>query len=192
MVVCVCAPPSPFQHGQQLYRHIYLGCKEEDNNHKNFELLFTTLAIVTIELANEEVVIDLIRLSIALQVTAALFVKKNNWSAFADPLTLTFAGNVSDKRGEHAHVHPLWHHGIRGSIPQLLEPDDCQPPVLSTCQQGESPPPLCSGSLAQRKISLLTLLFSSSGYRDEKRGSSVPPARTHFQRQVSVSAEIPV
>ncbi|XP_034743269.1 protein EFR3 homolog A-like [Etheostoma cragini] len=55
------------KHGQQLYRHIYLGCKEEDNNHKNFELLFTTLAIMTIELANEEVVIDLIRLSIALQ-----------------------------------------------------------------------------------------------------------------------------
>jgi len=56
------------QHGQQLYRHIYLGCKEEDNIHKNFELLFTTLAILTIELANEEVVIDLIRLTIALQV----------------------------------------------------------------------------------------------------------------------------
>ncbi|KAM4551623.1 protein EFR3 homolog A isoform 2-T2 [Odontesthes bonariensis] len=55
------------KHGQQLYRHIYLGCKEEDNIHKNFELLFTTLAILTIELANEEVVIDLIRLAIALQ-----------------------------------------------------------------------------------------------------------------------------
>uniref|UniRef100_A0A8C6PLG5 Protein EFR3 homolog A n=1 Tax=Nothobranchius furzeri TaxID=105023 RepID=A0A8C6PLG5_NOTFU len=55
------------KHGQQLYRHIYLGCKEEDNVHKNFELLFTTLAILTIELANEEVVIDLIRLSMALQ-----------------------------------------------------------------------------------------------------------------------------
>uniref|UniRef100_A0A3B5MEV2 Uncharacterized protein n=1 Tax=Xiphophorus couchianus TaxID=32473 RepID=A0A3B5MEV2_9TELE len=54
------------KHGQQLYRHVYLGCKEEDNVHKNFELLFTTLAILTIELANEEVVIDLIRLSIAL------------------------------------------------------------------------------------------------------------------------------
>ncbi|KAF3857765.1 hypothetical protein F7725_010966 [Dissostichus mawsoni] len=54
-------------HGQQLYRHIFLGCKEEDNGHKNFELLFTTLAVLTIELANEEVVIDLIRLSIALQ-----------------------------------------------------------------------------------------------------------------------------
>ncbi|KAL3055726.1 hypothetical protein OYC64_018415 [Pagothenia borchgrevinki] len=56
------------KHGQQLYRHIFLGCKEEDNGHKNFELLFTTLAVLTIELANEEVVIDLIRLSIALQV----------------------------------------------------------------------------------------------------------------------------
>lgn len=56
------------QHGQQLYRHIYLGCKEDDNVQKNFELLFTALALITIELANEEVVIDLIRLSIALQV----------------------------------------------------------------------------------------------------------------------------
>ncbi|XP_016419665.1 protein EFR3 homolog A-like isoform X4 [Sinocyclocheilus rhinocerous] len=55
------------KHGQQLYRHIYLGCKEEDNVQKNFELLFTALALITIELANEEVMIDLMRLSIALQ-----------------------------------------------------------------------------------------------------------------------------
>ncbi|CAL8347422.1 unnamed protein product [Merluccius merluccius] len=55
------------KHGQQLYRHIYLGSKEEDNVHKNYELLFTTLAVLTIELANEEVVIDLIRLAVALQ-----------------------------------------------------------------------------------------------------------------------------
>ncbi|XP_072298023.1 protein EFR3 homolog A isoform X2 [Eucyclogobius newberryi] len=60
------------KHGQQLYRHIYLGCKEEDNNHKNFELIFTTLAVLTIELANEEVVIDLIRLALALQDMAAV------------------------------------------------------------------------------------------------------------------------
>ncbi|CDQ63067.1 unnamed protein product [Oncorhynchus mykiss] len=52
---------------RHLYRHIYLGCKEEDNGHKNFELLFTTLAVLTIELANEEVVVDLIRLALALQ-----------------------------------------------------------------------------------------------------------------------------
>lgn len=56
------------QNGQQLYRHIYLGCKEEDNVQKNYELLYTSLALMTIELANEEVVIDLIRLAIALQV----------------------------------------------------------------------------------------------------------------------------
>lgn len=35
---------------------------------KNFELLFTAFALLTIELANEDVVIDLIRLSLALQV----------------------------------------------------------------------------------------------------------------------------
>lgn len=56
------------QHAQQLYRHVYLGCKEDDNVHKNFELLYTSLALITIELANEEVVTDLIRLAIALQV----------------------------------------------------------------------------------------------------------------------------
>lgn len=56
------------QNGQQLYRHIYLGCKEEDNVQKNYELLYTSLALMTIELANEDVVIDLIRLAIALQV----------------------------------------------------------------------------------------------------------------------------
>ncbi|XP_077412960.1 protein EFR3 homolog A isoform X3 [Vanacampus margaritifer] len=55
------------KHGQQLYRHIYLGCKEDDNVHKNFELLFTTLAVITIELANEDVVVELVRLAVALQ-----------------------------------------------------------------------------------------------------------------------------
>ncbi|XP_063307116.1 protein EFR3 homolog A isoform X2 [Pelobates fuscus] len=55
------------KHGQQIYRHIYLGCKEDDNVQKNYELLYTTLALATIELANEEVVIDLIRVAIALQ-----------------------------------------------------------------------------------------------------------------------------
>uniref|UniRef100_A0A670ZE32 Protein EFR3 homolog A n=1 Tax=Pseudonaja textilis TaxID=8673 RepID=A0A670ZE32_PSETE len=60
------------KHGQQLYRHVYLGCKEVDNVHKNFELLYTSLALITIELANEEVVTDLIRLAIALQDIAIL------------------------------------------------------------------------------------------------------------------------
>ncbi|KAL8181495.1 UNVERIFIED_CONTAM: membrane anchoring protein efr3a [Gekko kuhli] len=69
------------KHGQQLYRHIYLGCKEDDNVHKNFELLYTTLALITIELANEEVVTDLIRLAIALQDLAIL--NEDNLSMFS-------------------------------------------------------------------------------------------------------------
>ncbi|XP_061463120.1 protein EFR3 homolog A isoform X1 [Rhineura floridana] len=60
------------KHAQQLYRHVYLGCKKDDNVHKNFELLYTSLALITIELANEEVVTDLIRLAIALQDIAIL------------------------------------------------------------------------------------------------------------------------
>ncbi|XP_015275505.1 PREDICTED: protein EFR3 homolog A-like, partial [Gekko japonicus] len=69
------------KHGQQLYRHIYLGCKEDDNVHKNFELLYTTLALITIELANEEVVTDLIRLAVALQDLAIL--NEDNLSMFS-------------------------------------------------------------------------------------------------------------
>uniref|UniRef100_A0A2K6FNS1 EFR3 homolog A n=1 Tax=Propithecus coquereli TaxID=379532 RepID=A0A2K6FNS1_PROCO len=70
----ICRQDASFmkKNGQQLYRHIYLGCKEEDNVQKNYELLYTSLALITIELANEEVVIDLIRLAIALQDSAII------------------------------------------------------------------------------------------------------------------------
>nr|KAF6426246.1 EFR3-like protein A [Molossus molossus] len=70
----ICRQDASFmkKNGQQLYRHIYLGCKEEDNVQKNYELLYTSLALMTIELANEEVVIDLIRLAIALQDSAII------------------------------------------------------------------------------------------------------------------------
>lgn len=44
---------------------------------KNFELLFTALALLTIELANEDVVIDLIRLSLALQVHTQTHTQSN-------------------------------------------------------------------------------------------------------------------
>uniref|UniRef100_A0A8C6STQ6 EFR3 homolog Bb (S. cerevisiae) n=1 Tax=Neogobius melanostomus TaxID=47308 RepID=A0A8C6STQ6_9GOBI len=57
---------SPF-HGQRLYRHIYLGCKEQSSRRQHYQRLFTLLALLSVELANEEVVVDLIRLSIALQ-----------------------------------------------------------------------------------------------------------------------------
>lgn len=64
-----CPHPSPhLQHSQQLYRHIYLSCKEETNIQKHYEALYGLLALISIELANEEVVVDLIRLVLAVQV----------------------------------------------------------------------------------------------------------------------------
>ncbi|XP_008160585.3 protein EFR3 homolog B isoform X1 [Eptesicus fuscus] len=55
------------KHAQQLYRHIYLSCKEETNTQKHYEALYSLLALISIELANEEVVVDLIRLVLAIQ-----------------------------------------------------------------------------------------------------------------------------
>ncbi|XP_042359178.1 protein EFR3 homolog B isoform X2 [Plectropomus leopardus] len=55
------------KHGQQLYRHIYLGCKEQSSGPQHYESLFTLLGLISVELANEEVVVDLIRLTLALQ-----------------------------------------------------------------------------------------------------------------------------
>ncbi|KAM7395399.1 hypothetical protein PAMA_006926 [Pampus argenteus] len=55
------------KHGQQLYRHIYLGCKEQSSGQQHYETLFALLGLLSVELANEEVVVDLIRLALALQ-----------------------------------------------------------------------------------------------------------------------------
>uniref|UniRef100_A0A1A7YST9 EFR3 homolog Bb n=1 Tax=Iconisemion striatum TaxID=60296 RepID=A0A1A7YST9_9TELE len=55
------------KHGQHLYRHIYLGCKEESSGREHYETLYTLLGLLSVELANEEVVVDLIRLALALQ-----------------------------------------------------------------------------------------------------------------------------
>ncbi|KAM6954536.1 protein EFR3 homolog B-like [Aplochiton taeniatus] len=55
------------KHAQQLYRHIYLGCKEPSSGQAHYSMLFNLLALLSMELANEEVVVDLIRLALALQ-----------------------------------------------------------------------------------------------------------------------------
>ncbi|KAJ8356730.1 hypothetical protein SKAU_G00195240 [Synaphobranchus kaupii] len=55
------------KHSQQLYRHIYLACKEENSARPHFETLYALLALISMELANEEVVVDLIRLALAMQ-----------------------------------------------------------------------------------------------------------------------------
>uniref|UniRef100_A0A670HXR2 EFR3 homolog B n=1 Tax=Podarcis muralis TaxID=64176 RepID=A0A670HXR2_PODMU len=55
------------KHSQQLYRHMYLTCKEESNGRAHYEAIYSLLALTSIELANEEVVVDLIRLALAMQ-----------------------------------------------------------------------------------------------------------------------------
>ncbi|XP_052001558.1 protein EFR3 homolog B isoform X2 [Xyrauchen texanus] len=55
------------KHSQRLYRHIYLACKEENSVQWHVESLYTLLGLISVELANEEVVVDLIRLALALQ-----------------------------------------------------------------------------------------------------------------------------
>ncbi|MGH0128082.1 UNVERIFIED_CONTAM: hypothetical protein FKN15_004522 [Acipenser sinensis] len=59
-------------HSQQLYRHIFLACKEENSQWPHFEALYALLAVISMELANEEVVVDLIRLALALQELALM------------------------------------------------------------------------------------------------------------------------
>uniref|UniRef100_A0A8C1G434 EFR3 homolog Bb (S. cerevisiae) n=1 Tax=Cyprinus carpio TaxID=7962 RepID=A0A8C1G434_CYPCA len=55
------------KHAQHLYRHIYLCCKEQSSVRPHFEKLYSLLALISMELANEEVVVDLIRVALALQ-----------------------------------------------------------------------------------------------------------------------------
>uniref|UniRef100_A0AAQ5YR01 EFR3 homolog B n=1 Tax=Amphiprion ocellaris TaxID=80972 RepID=A0AAQ5YR01_AMPOC len=56
------------KHAQRLYRHVFLACKEESSSHSHYQQLFILLAVLSVELANEEVMVDLIRLVLALQV----------------------------------------------------------------------------------------------------------------------------
>ncbi|XP_015250192.1 PREDICTED: protein EFR3 homolog B-like [Cyprinodon variegatus] len=55
------------KHAQRLYRHIYLACKEENNGSNHYKALFSLMAVLSVELLNEEVLVDLIRLTLALQ-----------------------------------------------------------------------------------------------------------------------------
>ncbi|XP_066450846.1 protein EFR3 homolog B [Eleutherodactylus coqui] len=55
------------KHSQQLYRHIYLSCNDPCNVQTHYEALYALLVMISIELANEEVVVDLIRLVLAVQ-----------------------------------------------------------------------------------------------------------------------------
>ncbi|XP_061571962.1 protein EFR3 homolog B-like isoform X2 [Cololabis saira] len=68
------------KHAQRLYRHVYLACKEESSGRSHYQALFTLAAVLTVELVNEEVLVDLVRLVLALQELALS--SKESLSAF--------------------------------------------------------------------------------------------------------------
>uniref|UniRef100_A0A3B5MS32 Uncharacterized protein n=1 Tax=Xiphophorus couchianus TaxID=32473 RepID=A0A3B5MS32_9TELE len=55
------------KHAQRLYRHVFLACKEESNGPSHYQALFILLVVLSVELVSEEVLVDLIRLILALQ-----------------------------------------------------------------------------------------------------------------------------
>uniref|UniRef100_A0A8C8DLV4 EFR3 homolog B n=1 Tax=Oryzias sinensis TaxID=183150 RepID=A0A8C8DLV4_9TELE len=67
------------KHAQRLYRHVFLASKEESSGHNHYRALFTLLGVLGVELANEEVLVDLIRLVLAMQVSRVL---QENLSVF--------------------------------------------------------------------------------------------------------------
>uniref|UniRef100_A0A3B3CC83 EFR3 homolog B n=1 Tax=Oryzias melastigma TaxID=30732 RepID=A0A3B3CC83_ORYME len=69
-------------HAQRLYRHVFLACKEESSGHNHYRALFTLMAVLGVELANEEVLVDLIRLVLAMQVRGLIQVIIENLSVF--------------------------------------------------------------------------------------------------------------
>ncbi|TRZ06050.1 hypothetical protein HGM15179_021057, partial [Zosterops borbonicus] len=54
-------------HGPQLFRHIFLVAREGSNSRRHFRALFRLLALLSLELANDDVIVDLLRLVLALQ-----------------------------------------------------------------------------------------------------------------------------
>ncbi|XP_023803989.1 protein EFR3 homolog B-like, partial [Cyanistes caeruleus] len=55
------------QHGPQLFRHIFLLSREGNNSREHFQALFRLLALLSLELASDDVIVDLVRLVLALQ-----------------------------------------------------------------------------------------------------------------------------
>lgn len=161
-----------------------MGCKEEDNVHKNFELLFTTLAVLTIELANEDVIVDLIRLAIALQVNVLRNLTQN--IPVLGPLNIwTIPQEMSLANEENL---PMFN---RCGVMALVAA------YLNFLSQMIANPPFCQhiSKVSEVPPFLLLLVPASdgslfSGDRAEEPDGAVSAPRTRVQRQVSVSLRL--
>jgi hypothetical protein len=56
------------KHGPEVYRSLYESLEQPNNTVENIEAVYTTLALLCVELASEETVMEMLRLVISIQV----------------------------------------------------------------------------------------------------------------------------
>ena len=57
------------QNGTLFYSHIYENMQQITNKVDNFEALYCTLGLISIEMGGDDILVDLLRLALALQVS---------------------------------------------------------------------------------------------------------------------------
>ena len=56
------------KHGPRIYRSLYESLEQANNTVENFEAIYTTLALLCVELSSEETVTEMLRLVVSIQV----------------------------------------------------------------------------------------------------------------------------
>jgi len=56
------------KHGSEIYRSLYESLEQSNNTVENIEAIYTTLALLCVELSSEETVTEMLRLVVGIQV----------------------------------------------------------------------------------------------------------------------------
>jgi len=168
------------QHAQRLYRHVYLACKEESCGRSHYQALFTLLAVLSVELANEEVLVDLIRLVLALQVGKAslqMIMRSFPSCLLISCSVIGCSGGGAEHPGASVSVQPLWCSRRLRRLPRpavAARPTSTAPPTRhsgeQTCVSVSS-----EGVCVQRHTERVCCVCA--GHRKPSEGGSSPAAR---------------
>lgn len=69
--------PCYLQHGALFYWHIYENMQQSNNKVDNYEALYCTMVLLLLELGGEEVLLELVRLALDIQVCIFLCEPRN-------------------------------------------------------------------------------------------------------------------
>uniref|UniRef100_H3AV57 EFR3 homolog B n=1 Tax=Latimeria chalumnae TaxID=7897 RepID=H3AV57_LATCH len=168
------------KHAQNLYRHIYTSCKDESNTQAHYEALYAMLALISMELANEEVVVDLIRLVLALQELA--LVNEGNLPTFnrcaIHALSAAYLNLISQLTAVPAfcqHVHEVIEMRQKDALFLLPEHVFAKEPKLPEAMEKLEAHVL----FLQSKISEV---LGGSGYNSDRLGTPYIPQLTEEDR----------